>query len=41
MFTSVTNEVDPTIAAASTVVLVVSTVLLGLATLTRRKSRHA
>ncbi|BBG00934.1 MULTISPECIES: ABC transporter permease [Pseudonocardia] len=38
MFTSVTNEVDPTIAAASTVVLVVSTVLLGLAGLTRRRS---
>jgi putative spermidine/putrescine transport system permease protein len=38
MFTSVTNEVDPTIAAASTVVLVVSTALLGLVALTRRKS---
>lgn len=41
MFTSVTNEVDPTIAAASTVVLVVSTALLGLATLTRRNRRAA
>ncbi|MFE2182691.1 ABC transporter permease [Streptomyces sp. NPDC059455] len=40
MFTSVTNEVDPTIAAASTVVLVVSTILLGLATITRR-NHHA
>ncbi|WP_027943859.1 ABC transporter permease [Amycolatopsis taiwanensis] len=37
MFTSVTNEVDPTIAAASTVVLVVSTALMGLANITRRK----
>lgn len=41
MFTSVTNEVDPTIAAASTVVLVVSTALLGLASVTRRNRRHA
>ncbi|WP_020659950.1 ABC transporter permease [Amycolatopsis benzoatilytica] len=40
MFTSVTNEVDPTIAAASTIVLVVSTALLGLASVTRR-NRHA
>ncbi|GAA2433015.1 ABC transporter permease [Actinomadura vinacea] len=40
MFTSVTNEVDPTIAAASSVVLVVSTSLLGLAGLTRRKRGH-
>jgi putative spermidine/putrescine transport system permease protein len=39
MFTSVTNEVDPTIAAASTVVLVVSTALLGLATFFRRSNR--
>ncbi|GAB3474196.1 ABC transporter permease [Nocardiopsis coralliicola] len=41
MFTSVTNEVDPTIAAASTIVLTVSTVLLGLAGLARRSNRHA
>ncbi|GAA4560607.1 ABC transporter permease [Pseudonocardia xishanensis] len=41
MFTSVTNEVDPTIAAASTVVLVVSTALLGLAGITRRNRSHA
>ena len=41
MFTSVTNEVDPTIAAASTVVLVVSTVLLGLTGLTRRSKSRA
>jgi putative spermidine/putrescine transport system permease protein len=39
MFTSITNEVDPTIAAASTVVLVVSTLVLGMASLTRR-SKH-
>lgn len=36
MFTSITNEVDPTIAAASTVVLVVSTLVLGMAGLARR-----
>lgn len=41
MFTSVTNEVDPTIAAASTVVIVVTTVLLALAASMRRTSRHA
>ncbi|MEU6262843.1 ABC transporter permease [Saccharopolyspora shandongensis] len=41
MFTSVTNEVDPTIAAASTVVLVVSTALLGLVTITRRNRNAA
>jgi putative spermidine/putrescine transport system permease protein len=40
MFTSVTNEVDPTIAAASTVVLVVSTALLGLAAFSRRNRSH-
>ncbi|MCW0214872.1 MAG: ABC transporter permease [Pseudonocardia sp.] len=41
MFNSVTNEVDPTIAAASTVVLVISTALLGLASISRRNRRHA
>ncbi|WP_051579836.1 ABC transporter permease [Pseudonocardia acaciae] len=40
MFTSVTNEVDPTIAAAATVVITVTTALLGLAAALRR-SRHA
>lgn len=41
MFTSITNEVDPTIAAASTVVLVVSTLVLGMAGLTRRSKTDA
>lgn len=40
MFNSVTNEVDPTIAAASTVVLVVSITLIGIATAARRKRTH-
>ncbi len=40
MFTSITNEVDPTIAAASTVVLFVSTLLLGLASLARRSKQN-
>lgn len=39
MFTSVSNELDPTIAAASTVVLVASTAILALAQLVRKRSR--
>lgn len=40
MFTSVTNEVDPTIAAAATVVVTLTTALLALAA-TLRRSRRA
>lgn len=40
MFTSVTNEVDPTVAAASTVVITVTTALLTLAATLRRSRRH-
>ncbi|MGH3585814.1 MAG: ABC transporter permease [Pseudonocardia sp.] len=41
MFTSVTNEVDPTIAAAATVVITVTTGLLTLAATLKRSRRHA
>lgn len=40
MFTSVTREVDPTIAAASTMILVLTTALLTLFALTRRQEEH-
>lgn len=41
MFISVTNEVDPTIAAAATVVITLTTALLTLAATLRRSRRHA
>ncbi len=41
MFTSVTREVDPTIAAASTMILVLTTTLLTLYALARRQEDHA
>lgn len=41
MFTSVTNEVDPTVAAASTVVITLTTALLSLAAVLKRSRRHA
>jgi putative spermidine/putrescine transport system permease protein len=40
MFTSVTREVDPTIAAASTMILALTTALLLLFGLARRKEEH-
>jgi putative spermidine/putrescine transport system permease protein len=40
MFTSVTREVDPTIAAASTMILVLTTSLLTLYALARRQEEH-
>jgi putative spermidine/putrescine transport system permease protein len=40
MFTSVTREVDPTIAAASTMILVLTTALLVLFAFTRRQEEH-
>ena len=40
MFTSVTREVDPTIAAASTMILCLTTALLVLFALTRRQEEH-
>lgn len=40
MFTSVTREVDPTIAAASTMILVLTTALLTLFALARRQEEH-
>jgi putative spermidine/putrescine transport system permease protein len=40
MFTSVTREVDPTIAAASTMILALTTALLTLFALVRRKEEH-
>lgn len=40
MFTSVTREVDPTIAAASSMMLVLTTALLTLFALARRKEEH-
>ena len=40
MFTSVTREVDPTIAAASTMILVLTTALLTLFAVARRQEEH-
>lgn len=40
MFTSVTREVDPTIAAASSMILALTTALLVLVALTRRQEDH-
>jgi len=40
MFTSVTREVDPTIAAASTMILVLTTALLTMFALARRQEEH-